>query len=64
MTDEPKYMYAINLVRLDHAKHNRSKRCMAKRTEKDKWYVKPKKIGIKLVALCTVCGETVEHYYI
>lgn len=64
MTDEPKYMRSINLVRVAHHKHERSQRCRRMRGKSGRWNIKAMKIGWKLLGVCTVCGESVEHYYI
>ncbi len=63
MTDEPKYMHAINTVRLHHSKHERSQRCKRKRKD-GRWYIQAKKIGYRVIGVCSVCGETVENYYV
>jgi hypothetical protein len=62
MTDEPKYMYEVNLVRFDHAKHQRSTHCKALRKDKDTWYIKAINTGFQTLGVCTVCGKTVETY--
>lgn len=64
MTDEPKYMWEVNKVKISHTSHNRSKHCQARRKEKNQWYIQPVKIDWKIVGKCSVCGATVEKYYI